>query len=110
MSMVNTTQFVPGGADGMEHCNASIIDNIRSVCVRAMICGRWRFRSDQFWNRAKSTVVVITGTIRIPPPRQLNLWDYGSRVVSELRTDLKLQHYGIDKLQALRLRARLRGF
>lgn len=77
--------------------------------LQAMSCGRWRFSIStiEFWNRAK-TRLLITGD---RPPRQLNLGlpDLASRL--DWGQIYKLQPLSDeDKLQALQLRARLRGF
>mgnify|MGYP000532649321 CR=1 FL=1 len=100
------TWFVPEVLDGMEHLSLVCIDNIE--CIAGDELWRWRFRSLQSNSGIGQNTVVDHGD---RPPRQLNLGlpDLASRL--DWGQIYKLQPLSDeDKLQALQLRARLRGF
>ncbi len=99
--------FVPEVLDGMEHLALVCIDNIQCVAGNQ----RWEMAIFNLYNR-----IVETGRTRLlitgdRPPRQLNLQlpDLASRL--DWGQIYKLQPLSdAEKLQALQLRAKLRGF
>lgn len=100
------TWFVPEVLDGMEHLSLVCIDNIECVAGDEL----WEMAIFDLYNRileSGKTRLLITGD---RPPRQLNLGlpDLASRL--DWGQIYKLQPLSDeDKLQALQLRARLRG-
>ncbi|WP_240987364.1 DnaA inactivator Hda [Erwinia piriflorinigrans] len=101
------TWFVPEVLDGMEQLSLVCIDNIECIAGDE----RWEMAIFDLYNRileTGKTRLLITGD---RPPRQLNLKlaDLASRL--DWGQIYKLQPLSDeDKLQALQLRARLRGF
>ena len=101
------TWFVPEVLDGMEHLSLVCIDNIECIAGDEL----WEMAIFDLYNRileSGKTRLLITGD---RPPRQLNLGlpDLASRL--DWGQIYKLQPLSDeDKLQALQLRARLRGF
>lgn len=101
------TWFVPEVLDGMEHLALICIDNIECIAGDE----RWEMAVFDLFNRIREnekTCLLISG---IRPPRQLKLKlaDLASRL--DWGQIYKLQPLSDeDKLQALKLRARLRGF
>ncbi|WPM85996.1 DnaA inactivator Hda [Apirhabdus apintestini] len=101
------TWFVPDVLDGMEHLALVCIDNIECVAGDEP----WEMAIFNLYNRileSGNTRLLITGD---RPPRQLNLRlpDLASRL--DWGQIYRLQPLSDDdKLQALQLRARLRGF
>ncbi|MFQ9623055.1 MAG: DnaA inactivator Hda [Enterobacteriaceae bacterium] len=101
------TWFVPEVLDGMEHLSLVCIDNIECVAGDEL----WEMAIFDLYNRileSGKTRLLITGD---RPPRQLKLGlpDLASRL--DWGQIYKLQPLSDeDKLQALQLRARLRGF
>ncbi|KJU64143.1 DNA replication initiation factor [Salmonella enterica subsp. enterica serovar Heidelberg str. CFSAN00327] len=98
---------MPEVLDGMEHLSLVCIDNIECVAGDEL----WEMAIFDLYNRileSGKTRLLITGD---RPPRQLNLGlpDLASRL--DWGQIYKLQPLSDeDKLQALQLRARLRGF
>ncbi|KAB8309543.1 DnaA inactivator Hda [Erwinia endophytica] len=101
------TWFVPEVLDGMEQLALVCIDNIECIAGDAL----WEMAIFDLYNRILETGrtrLLITGD---RPPRQLNLKlpDLASRL--DWGQIYRLQPLSDDdKLQALQLRARLRGF
>ena len=99
--------FVPDVLEGMEHLSLVCIDNIECIAGDEL----WEMAIFDLYNRileSGKTRLLITGD---RPPRQLNLGlpDLASRL--DWGQIYKLQPLSDeDKLQALQLRARLRGF
>ena len=107
MPLDKRTWFVPEVLDGMEHLSLVCIDNIECVAGDEL----WEMAIFDLYNRileSGKTRLLITGD---RPPRQLKLGlpDLASRL--DWGQIYKLQPLSDeDKLQALQLRARLRGF
>ncbi|VFP88763.1 DnaA regulatory inactivator Hda [Candidatus Erwinia haradaeae] len=101
------TWFIPEVLDGMEHLSLVCIDNIECIAGDDL----WEMAVFNLYNRILEigkTRLFITGDC---PPRQLNLKlaDLSSRL--DWGQIYKLQSLSDDdKLQALKARAKLRGF
>ncbi|PHM45812.1 DnaA regulatory inactivator Hda [Xenorhabdus mauleonii] len=99
--------FVPEVLDGMEHLSLVCIDNIECIAGDQ----EWEMAVFNLYNRIVEigrTCLLITGD---RPPRQINLTlpDLASRL--DWGQIYKLQPLSDDeKIQALQLRAKLRGF
>ncbi|WP_319930044.1 DnaA inactivator Hda [Xenorhabdus santafensis] len=99
--------FVPEVLDGMEHLSLVCIDNIECIAGDQ----EWEMAIFNLYNRIVEigrTCLLITGD---RPPRQINLTlpDLASRL--DWGQIYKLQPLSDDeKIQALQLRAKLRGF